>query len=93
MEKTLHTRSPVLDQMRDQMHEELHDLCQPLTALQCVLELGRMQRRESAPGEDALLECVNGALEETQRIFAVIERIRQRLLAEDSRQNKGSSNT
>jgi len=38
----------------------LHDLCQPLTALQCRLELGEMLATPAAKEEairDALLEC------------------------------------
>jgi signal transduction histidine kinase len=70
---TVQTRNSVLEQM----HEELHDLCQPLTALQCRLEIGRLQGHDTA-----LQEAVDGGLEETQRMFAVIDRIRQRLLRE-----------
>jgi hypothetical protein len=62
----------------ERRHEELHDLCQPLTALQCRLEIGRMQGNPSA-----MAEAVDGGLEETRRIFAVIMRIRQRLLADE----------
>jgi len=59
----------------DQLHEELHDLCQPLTALQCRLEMGRMLGHN-----DALLAAMDGCLDETQRIFEVIARMRHRLL-------------
>jgi hypothetical protein len=69
----------------EQRHAELHDLCQPLTALQCRLEMGRM------PGHPGgLEEAVNGSLEETRRLFEIVARIRQRLLAdeENGRQTK-----
>lgn len=62
----------------EQWHAELHDLCQPLTALQCRLEIGRMQHHENA-----LAEAVDGSLEETRRMFEVIARIRQRLLVDE----------
>ncbi len=62
----------------EQRHAELHDLCQPLTALQCRLEIGQMQGH---PG--GLKEAVDGSLEETRRMFEVIARIRQRLLADE----------
>ncbi len=62
----------------EQRHAELHDLCQPLTALQCRLEMGRMLGQ---PG--SLEEAVDGSLEETRRMFEVIARIRQRLLADE----------
>jgi hypothetical protein len=59
----------------EQSHAELHDLCQPLTALQCRLELGRMLGDSAA-----LQEAVNGGLEETRRMFEAIALMRQRLL-------------
>jgi C4-dicarboxylate-specific signal transduction histidine kinase len=58
-----------------QMDIDLHDLCQPLTALQCRLEIGKMMGHEGA-----LREAVDGGLEETQRMFEVIARIRQHLI-------------
>lgn len=61
------------------LHRDLHALCQPLTALQCVLELGRMS------GEGAgLMETVDCALAETLRMFAVVSRMRATLRAEDA---------
>ena len=71
---TLRTCSTQLEQR----HAELHDLCQPLTALQCRLEIGRMRNHESA-----LLEAIDGGLEETRRMFEIIARIRQRLLTDE----------
>jgi C4-dicarboxylate-specific signal transduction histidine kinase len=59
----------------EQSHTELHDLCQPLTALQCRLEMGRMLGHAGA-----LEEAIDGGLEETRRMFEVIARMRQRLL-------------
>lgn len=59
------------------LERELHDLCQPVTSLQCRLELGRM-----TGGEEALLEAVDGALEDSARVFAAIARMRERLIAE-----------
>ena len=56
-------------------HAELHDLCQPLTALQCRLEIGRMLGQTAS-----LEETLSGALEETRRMFEVIARMRQRLV-------------
>lgn len=58
----------------ERLHADLHDLCQPLTALQCRLELGKML------GPDvALSDVVDGALEETQRMFAAVIQIRESL--------------
>ncbi len=69
----------------EQRHAELHDLCQPLTALQCRLEMGRMLGQ---PG--SLEEAVDGSLEETRRMFEVIVRIRQRLLADEESGNQAT---
>jgi hypothetical protein len=57
-----------------EIEKGLHDLCQPVTSLQCRLELGKM-----AGDREGLLEAVNGGLLETRRIFEDIERFRQRL--------------
>ncbi len=70
---------PERDDVLNQLHADLHELCQPLTALQCRLEIGRMMGNE-----EALLEAVDGGLEETLRMFAVIDRMRQRLICEDA---------
>lgn len=67
------------EQLLEQIHADLHDLCQPLTALQCRLEIGRMLGHDSA-----LHEAVEGGLEETQRVFEAINQMRQRLLREDA---------
>ena len=58
-----------------QSHLELHDLCQPLTALQCRLEMAEM-----IGNPEALEDAVKGGLEETRRMFHIIAHMRQRLL-------------
>jgi hypothetical protein len=60
------------------MHRDLHDLCQPLTALQCRLEVAQLVGDRAS-----LREAVDGGLEETQRIFAVVARMRSCLRAQD----------
>lgn len=60
-----------------EMERELHDLCQPVTSMQCRLELGRM-----CGGEEALLEATEGALEDAVRIFEAVAKLRDRLLVE-----------
>jgi hypothetical protein len=64
------------------MHRDLHALCQPLTVLQCLLELGRMQG-----DADSLRAAVHGGLEESERMFAVVARMRSCLQAEDAARN------
>ena len=58
------------------LERELHDLCQPVTSLQCRLELGRL-----CGGEEALKEATDGALEDAMRIFEAVSRMRERLVA------------
>jgi hypothetical protein len=57
-----------------QSHLELHDLCQPLTALQCRLELGTLLGHS-----EALEDAIRGGLEETRRMFHIIAQMRLRL--------------
>ncbi len=59
------------------MESELHGLCQPLTTLQCRLELGQM-----CADEASLMEAVEGALVETAKLFQGIGAMRERLLRE-----------
>jgi len=58
-----------------ELEKELHDLCQPVTSLQCRLELGKL-----IGGEAALLEAADGALEDSGRIFEAVARMRERLV-------------
>ena len=62
-----------------EIEDELHDLCQPLTMLQCRLALGRLAR-----DPETLLEAVNGGLEDVARVIESVRRLRQRLLRERS---------
>lgn len=64
----------------DQSHAELHDLCQPLTALQCCLEMTRI------PGHAEPLErAIEDSLQQTRRLFEAITRMRRRLLTLEPR--------
>jgi hypothetical protein len=56
------------------MRCELHELCQPLTALLCVLEIGRMA--EDPGGMREALDC---GMEETRRVFDIVARMRATL--------------
>ena len=59
---------------------QLHDLCQPVTVLQCRLELAQLS---GAPQD--LGEAVTGALDDTRRILLSVRDLRERLLLEDAR--------
>lgn len=58
----------------------VHDLCQPLTTLQCLLELGKM-----VDDEPALREAVEGALAECGRMFVSITAMRAQLVESKKR--------
>ena len=62
------------DKLLHEIEAELHDLCQPLTALHCRLELGKF-----AGDPEALREAVDGALVETVRMIDSIMRMRERV--------------
>ena len=66
------------DWLLRELERELHDLCQPLTSLQCQLELGQM-----CGDQAALLAAVEGGLLETARMFRSICEMRDRLALAD----------
>ena len=68
-----------------ELENELHGLCQPLTTLQCRLELGRM-----CGDEVSMMEAIDGGLMETMRLFDGIGKLRERLLHEMDRVGDGS---
>jgi signal transduction histidine kinase len=49
----------------------LHDLCQPLTALQCSLDLGQMQ-----DDTQSMRASMEGALQECARLRVAVARMR-----------------
>jgi hypothetical protein len=61
---------------------ELHNLCQPLTALQCRMELARL-----AGSREAFRGALDDSLEETGRIFKVVARMRECLLLQQFPEN------
>jgi signal transduction histidine kinase len=69
------------------MEVALHDLCQPLTVLQCKLELGLMKG-----GEEATQAAIVEGLRECKRLNAAVAMMRnlmeQRLL-EVNREERG----
>lgn len=49
-----------------QLSEALHDMCQPLTALQCMLEIGQL--KDTSGESDVWVEC----LRECARLNAIV---------------------
>jgi hypothetical protein len=68
-------RAEIRDSLLRDLERELHDLCQPVSTLQCLLEYGQMC---GTPEE--LLLAVESGLVETVRIFRCIEAMRGRIL-------------
>jgi signal transduction histidine kinase len=66
-----------------QLAARLHDLCQPLTALQCRLELFQMQ---GAPGE--LFEGVSECLRECARMNQLTDSMRELVQRGESMEEK-----
>jgi hypothetical protein len=60
------------EEMITGMEVALHDLCQPLTVLQCKLELGLLKG-----GEEATHAAVVDGLHECKRMNAVVETMRE----------------
>jgi hypothetical protein len=67
-------------EMLQRLDRELHDLCQPLTALQCRLELAAM-----CGDEVSLMEGVKGSSEDMERLFVGIGTMREQLQREMAR--------
>jgi hypothetical protein len=65
-----------------EIYLELHNLCQPLTALQCRLEMARL-----VGGVEALQSAVDDGLEQTGRMFEAVAQMRKCLLAPESAPN------
>jgi hypothetical protein len=54
--------------------QELHELCQPVTAMLCLLELAKMQG-----DEEHMREGIDHALRECVRLVSSVERMRYAL--------------
>ena len=53
------------------LEKELHDLAQPISSLQCRLEIGKM-----LGGQDALQEAVEGGLKDLSRMTEILTNLR-----------------
>jgi len=68
----------IRNEILHEIEQDLHDLCQPLTSLQCRLELAQM-----IGDPESLKEAVALGLEDTRRLFAGVAAMRERLLHKD----------
>lgn len=57
--------------LADMLDAEIHALAQPLTSLQCRLEIGCL-----ATEDGGVLSTVHDSLVELKRVFAAVERMR-----------------
>jgi hypothetical protein len=78
-ESAIRSRTKVVSEMQ-WIRQELHDLAQPLTALECGLYLGTMSPDGvRAPRAEELLESILAALTQCERITARIRGIQDRM--------------
>ncbi len=62
------------------MRRAMHDLCQPVTALECGLFLGTMSRDGvQTPTAEELLATIQGALEQCERVTGQLRLIQEHL--------------
>lgn len=66
-----HMQSPKAAELLSSLDQELHGLAQPISCLQCRLELGKILDTESA-----LREAVDGGLEDLSRLMLIFTRMR-----------------
>ncbi len=71
----LNSESLSMSEWSDALDQELHDSSQPLSRLQCRLEIALL-----SGGETALLEAVEGALKDVQLIVAGFNRLRMEIV-------------
>jgi len=66
------------------MRKALHDLCQPLTTLDCLLYLNRSSGGVGAnPDPKALHEALEGAAFECSRMMAMVRAMQTRMAADE----------
>lgn len=58
---------------------EIHEISQPLTRLQCRLELGRMGAAQHTAEHREILGILDGALQDLVQVFASIQFLRRHL--------------
>ena len=64
----------------DWMRKAMHDLCQPLTALECGLFLGTMSADGvGTPTADELMATILAALRQCERATAQVRAIQERM--------------
>ena len=69
------------NQMSEQawMRVALHDLCQPLTALECRLFIGTMGQHGWPPTADEMRETIRESLVECERMILGVRAMQERL--------------
>jgi signal transduction histidine kinase len=66
----------------ESMRRLLHDLCQPLTALECLLYLSSLARpQEMTEGEEtlALRRTIDDGMVECRRMFSLVRSMQEQL--------------
>ncbi len=65
------------------MRDALHDLSQPLTALECCLYIGTMDNQGERPTAEELHSTIAAALVECERLMSRVRAMQERLHEDD----------
>ncbi len=68
------------------MRVALHDLCQPLTALECCLYVSTMDIDGERPNVEDLREAIRAALVECERMMSRVRVMQEKLHEDDGGQ-------
>jgi hypothetical protein len=67
----------------DWVRTAMHDLCQPITALECVLFLGTMSGDgSSTPTAEEAMATIRSALEQCERVSARLRAMQEQMQTE-----------
>ena len=69
----------VVNDEREWMRVALHDLCQPLTALECCLHVSTMEIDGELPAPEELRHTIRAAIAECERMMSRVRAMQERL--------------
>jgi len=72
-------------ELQQWMREAMHDLCQPLTTLECCLYVGTMDDHGVPPTEADLRATIDAALVECRRMMSRVRAMQERLHEDDEK--------
>jgi hypothetical protein len=75
------------DSIAPTLSEALHDMCQPLTALQCMLEIGQLKSTSGEP--DVWAECLRECARLNEIVHAMHSLVQKAAMGMPQRETKG----